>query len=247
MARQVFFSFHYDDVLAVNVVRHSDTFRSRYKPSSRAFFDKSLWEETKKQGDLAIKRMINRGLEGSSVTCVLIGQETWERPWVRYELSRSFERGNGIFGVHIHQTGPDNAQLNSLASLLATPPTDPMVAAVFPQSAQPKGWWDASIGELLASVFTEPPPTPGPNPLSYLSVYINSYRRVASLHQWDVPFWWSLSEFAAIPVDRVPYRLAKSDDYIEFADLFPVYDWKADNGKDNFGDWIEQAARDAGR
>src|SRR5258706_854373 len=99
MARRVFFSFHYDDILAVNVVRMSDVVKTQYDPTSRAVFDKSLWEETKKQGERAIRNMIDGALDGTSVTCALIGQQTWERPWVRYELLKSFERGNGILGI----------------------------------------------------------------------------------------------------------------------------------------------------
>ena len=104
MARRVFFSFHYDDVTRVNVVRNSDQITRRYQSAAR-YYDKSLWEEAKKQGRLAIKRMINGALKGSSVTCVLIGQHTWERPWVRYEILKSFARGNGILGVQIHDVG----------------------------------------------------------------------------------------------------------------------------------------------
>ena len=104
MARRVFFSFHYDDVTRANVVRNSDQITRQYEGAAR-FYDKSLWEETKKQGALAIKRMINRGLKGSSVTCVLIGQQTWHRRWVRYEILKSLVRGNGIMGVHIHDVG----------------------------------------------------------------------------------------------------------------------------------------------
>ena len=83
MSRRVFFSFHYDDVTRANVVRNSDQITRRYEGAAR-FYDKSLWEQAKKQGALAIKRMINRGLKGSSVTCVLVGQHTWQRRWVRY-------------------------------------------------------------------------------------------------------------------------------------------------------------------
>src|SRR5262249_35988357 len=66
------------------------------------FFDASLWESTKRNGPVALKRLINDGLDRTSVTCVLIGSETYARPWVRYELLKSFRRGNSMFGVHIN-------------------------------------------------------------------------------------------------------------------------------------------------
>lgn len=65
------------------------------------FWDASLWEEAKKQGDEAIRRMINRCLDNTSVTAVLIGAETAGREWVKYEIKRSVERGNGLLGIFI--------------------------------------------------------------------------------------------------------------------------------------------------
>lgn len=56
MARRCFFSFHYQDVIdfRANVVRkHNIT-----KDNNGGFFDASIWESAKKQGDLALKRLI---------------------------------------------------------------------------------------------------------------------------------------------------------------------------------------------
>lgn len=102
MAKRVFFSFHYQDVVdfRANVVRkHWVT-----KPGREicGYYDASIWEAAKKQGDVALKRLINGGLEQTSNTCVLVGNQTYERPWVRYELLKSFKRGNHVFGVHIN-------------------------------------------------------------------------------------------------------------------------------------------------
>ena len=105
MARRVYFAFHYEDVkkFRVNVVRNS--WLTKEDRKSAGFFDASLWEKVKKEGDLAIKRMINDGLTNTSVTAVLAGTETWKRPWVRYEILKSFERGNGLLTIFIHQIG----------------------------------------------------------------------------------------------------------------------------------------------
>lgn len=46
--------------------------------------------------------MINTGLEGTSVTVVLIGAETANGPWVDYEIRESIKRGNGLLGIRIH-------------------------------------------------------------------------------------------------------------------------------------------------
>lgn len=73
MARRVFFSFHYKDVadLRANVVRNS--WLTKPDRQAAGFFDASIWEEAKKESDLALKRLINGGVDGTSNTCVLIG------------------------------------------------------------------------------------------------------------------------------------------------------------------------------
>lgn len=106
MARRVYFSFHYKDVWRANQVRNSwVTKRDR---ESAGFFDSAEFEAVKKQGDAAIKRWIDRNLEGTSVTVVIIGQDTCNRRWVRYEIQKSMERGNGIIGVYAHNLGDQN-------------------------------------------------------------------------------------------------------------------------------------------
>lgn len=102
MAKKVFFSFHYQDVIdfRANVVRN----HWLTKPDRKAagFFDSSIWESAKKTSDLALKRLINSGLENTSNTCVLVGTDTFDRRWVSYEIMKSMKRGNNIFCVHIN-------------------------------------------------------------------------------------------------------------------------------------------------
>lgn len=100
MARKVFFSFHYQrDLWRVNVVRNSGVIEG---VSAAGFHDASLWEEARRKGDDAIKTLINNGLNGSSVTVVLIGAETANRKYVSYEVERSIARGNGLLGIRIN-------------------------------------------------------------------------------------------------------------------------------------------------
>src|ERR1035441_3312954 len=102
MARRVFFSFHFqNDNWRVNQVRKSGEFTD--VDGTDTFYDNSLWEATKKKGDQALKKLIDGGLNNSSVTTVLAGTETWARKWVRYELVKSFERGNGLMTLWIDQ------------------------------------------------------------------------------------------------------------------------------------------------
>lgn len=100
MAKRVFFSFHYQDVIdfRANVVRNHNV----TKDDNGGFFDASIWESSKKQGDIALKRLINGGLNNTSVTAVLIGSQTFARRWVRYEIMKSIECGNSLLGIHIN-------------------------------------------------------------------------------------------------------------------------------------------------
>ena len=162
MARRVFFSFHYErDIWRANVVRNSWVTQDR---EAAGFWDASLWEEAKKKNDDAIKRMIDKGLEGTSVTVVLIGKETSDRKWVKYEIKESYKKGNGLLGVYIHNIkGKD-------------------------------GYTD----------------TKGDNPFDY--IYIE-----------------------------------RADKKVYFSKMYPTYDWVNDDGYNNFGDWVEKAAKKAGR
>ncbi|MDP9649686.1 TIR domain-containing protein [Paraburkholderia caledonica] len=103
MAKRVFFSFHYQDVIdfRANVVRNH--WVAKEDREEAGFFDASIWEESKKKGAADLKKLIHDGLENTSTTCVLIGSQTYARPWVRYEIFRSIYRGNRTFGVHINQ------------------------------------------------------------------------------------------------------------------------------------------------
>ncbi len=101
MARRTFFSFHYQtDVWRAWNVRNSWVVRSD-EQEDRGFFDGSVFEASKREGDDALKRFLREGLENTSVTCVLAGAHTWMRRWVRYEIARSILRGNGVLTVSL--------------------------------------------------------------------------------------------------------------------------------------------------
>jgi len=68
---------------------------------SAGFIDKADFEKVKEQGDAAIKRWIDNQLEGTSVTVVLVGAKTCSSRWVKYEIEKSIERGNGLLGIDI--------------------------------------------------------------------------------------------------------------------------------------------------
>lgn len=163
MARHTFFSFHYErDIWRASRVRNS--WVTKEDREDAGFWDAASWEEVKKKGEDAIKKWINDQLVDTSVTVVLIGAETSNRDYVKYELERSWGKGNGIFGIYIHQMKDMD------------------------KSTDKKG--NTYFGPIFTS--TE---------------------------------------------DNKKY----------FHDRFKTYDWVDDDGYNNIGDWIEKAAKDAGR
>jgi len=161
MARKVFFSFHYQrDIWRVNQVRNSWL----TKGQSQTFYDKSLWEQTRLRGDAAIKKLIDDGLVGSSVLCLLLGQETDGRKWVEYEIERAYRSKMGILAVRIHQLKDQDGRTSAA----------------------------------------------GRNPLD----------------RWHVP---------------------GPSGNVYFSQKYRTYDWVDDYGFLNLSDWVEAAAREAGR
>jgi len=98
MARKVFFSFKYKDVSRSMVVRNSWVAQGK---ESAGFIDAADFEKLKKQGDKAIQNWIDKQLDGTSVTVVLVGEKTCSSRWVKYEIDKSIERGNGLLGIDV--------------------------------------------------------------------------------------------------------------------------------------------------
>ena len=51
---------------------------------------------------LLLRRLIDSGLDGTTVTVVLIGAQTASRTYVSYEIEQSVARRNGILGIRIN-------------------------------------------------------------------------------------------------------------------------------------------------
>ncbi len=116
MPRKVFFSFHYDrDIHKVCQIRNSWVVRGN---TTQPFVDKADFESIKRQGDRAVKNWIDAQMKGTSVTVVLIGAETYKRPYVLYEIEQSHKQGKGIIGIELRgmkdlQGVVDNAVANN--------------------------------------------------------------------------------------------------------------------------------------
>ena len=96
--RRVFFSFHFArDAWSVGQIRNS--WIANRQHGSQTFLDKAQWEQVKRSGDRAIQSWIDRQMDGTSVTVVLIGPQTLGRKWVQYEIDRSLRNGKGLLGI----------------------------------------------------------------------------------------------------------------------------------------------------
>lgn len=101
--RKVFYSFHFDnDVMRVQQIRNMGVIEGN------AAVTANTWEEVKKKGDAAIKIWIEDNMSGKSCVVVLIGTNTSERPWVKYEIKKAWEDGKALLGVYIHNLSCPN-------------------------------------------------------------------------------------------------------------------------------------------
>lgn len=116
MARSVFYSFCYsDDINRTMVVRNRWVTHGGQVVSG--IIDKAEFEKLKRTGDKAVYSWIDKQLEGTSVTVVLLGTNTLKRPFVQYEICESIKRGNAVIGVYVHnikdmQTGQISLKCN---------------------------------------------------------------------------------------------------------------------------------------
>ena len=114
MARRVFFAFDYRYVWKVNQVR---SMPKVIGTSAAGFEDASIWEEAKKKGDKAIKAMIDKALQNTSVTVVCVTYGTANRKYINYEIDRSLNRGNGLVAVQIHHFRDQDGNTGSLGAI----------------------------------------------------------------------------------------------------------------------------------
>ena len=196
MPRSVFFSFHYDrDIMRVQQVKQHYITKGTY--TETGFFDGSLEEKAKKEGDEAVKKLIDKGLVGSSVLCVLIGKETYTRRWVDYEILKAVESGMGVFGIRIHQL------------------KDPKQGA----------------------------DTAGSSPFQFLGYGTKDEKLIPMINYESG--WKEAAYLSPISETAAPYL--KGTDKPILSSLFSVHDWVDGDGYNNFGKWVEAAAKQAGR
>ena len=94
--RRVFYSFYFDDdVMRVQQVRQMGVLEGDEPVSPNE------WERIQRSPN-GVKNWIDTTLATHSCVVVLIGQNTYTRPWVNYEIRKAWNDGKGLFGVYIH-------------------------------------------------------------------------------------------------------------------------------------------------
>jgi hypothetical protein len=95
--RKVFYSFHYkNDVFRVQQIRNIGAIEEN-KPVTP-----NTWEQIKARGDKAIETWIEENMKYKSCVIVLIGSDTHNRKWVKYEIKKAWEDGKGLLGIYMH-------------------------------------------------------------------------------------------------------------------------------------------------
>jgi hypothetical protein len=199
VARRTFFSFHYKpDVTRAWVVRNSWVTKvAQGEREDAGFFDSSVFEAKQRESDDALKRFLRDGLKNTTVTCVLVGAQTTLRRWVRYEIFRSFMRGNGLFAVRIH-----------------------------------------TIADLDRRQATR-----GGDPFGDVAFTVDGDR--LRFKEYTTSGWKYAGDVDSMPLVDVKYDLGNLTNNT-FSSLFPIYEWDTDDGYNHLGDWIWEAAEQAG-
>ncbi|TDB39950.1 MAG: TIR domain-containing protein [Actinobacteria bacterium] len=95
--RQIFYSFHFDnDVMRVQQIRNIGALEDN-KPVSA-----NDWETVKRGGRAAIEKWIDDNMRYRSAVVVLVGTQTANREWVKYEIQKAWADGKGLLGVYVH-------------------------------------------------------------------------------------------------------------------------------------------------
>jgi len=93
----VFYSFHFDnDVMRVQQVRNIGTIEGNSPTSPNE------WEQLKRTGKSAVENWIHESMKYKRCVIVLIGSETYNRPWIKYEIEKAWNDGKALLGIHIH-------------------------------------------------------------------------------------------------------------------------------------------------
>ncbi len=97
--RHAFIIFDYDnDLAAAKEIAGAKGIRATAPAGLESAAD---FKEAQSKGDAAVKELIDKTIRGTSVTVVVIGQNTANLDYVEHAISESLERQNGVLGVFV--------------------------------------------------------------------------------------------------------------------------------------------------
>ncbi|KXU94745.1 molecular chaperone Tir [Stenotrophomonas sp. DDT-1] len=105
MARNVFFSFHFN-----NDFWRTQQVRNMGSLEGQKLYTANEWEDVKKNGSDEIEKWIDRSLIGKTCVVVLVGAETANRPWVITEIVKGWNSGKGVVGIRIDKLLDDDSR-----------------------------------------------------------------------------------------------------------------------------------------
>lgn len=95
--KKVFYSFHFDnDVMRVQQIRNIGALEDN-KPVSV-----NEWEQIRRGSDSSIEKWIDENMRYRNCVVVLVGEETANRKWVKYEIKKAWNDRRGLVGIYIH-------------------------------------------------------------------------------------------------------------------------------------------------
>ena len=219
VTRRVYFSFHYDnDKLRADLIKGAWDLPGEREGNLR-IHDGSLEELAKKKSELAIKRAINGGMVGTSVCCVLVGDETWNRRWCRYEAFDALYNGKGLLAVHVKSLPSVPVPLGLLSAPLANP--------------------FSNLATLLGSAI-------GPNPFDHWGhVRPTGHQKLYPAYLIG-QHWVRCALSDSVALSPMYWSTYIENSVYPLNNWYPIYDW-ANSGKAHLPSWVHTAAAQARR
>ena len=84
--------------------------RNMGKVDNSSTFSDNDWEEVRYKTDAKIKEWIDGQMAMRSCLVVLVGYETSQRKWVKYEIEKAMELHKGIVGIRINRLKDSNGE-----------------------------------------------------------------------------------------------------------------------------------------
>jgi hypothetical protein len=97
---KIFVSYHHGDGLLRGDQRYYDAFSARFHDGYEVIHDRSLRERVRSNNlDYVLRCVREDNLTGTSCTIVLVGEHTWGRKFVDWEIQATLNKQHALIGV----------------------------------------------------------------------------------------------------------------------------------------------------